>query len=268
MRYVSGGDIGENFDMRVCLLASGSKGNSLLVESGQTRLLVDAGLSARELRNRLAAIDVAAESLDALLVTHEHGDHVRGLGPLVRQLKLPVYLQTDLAGKLKDVGRAECVSEFEAGKGFVIGDLSVQAFSITHDALAPVGFTLEGEDGKVGIATDLGVATRLVKDYLKDCLSLVLETNHDEKLLRDGPYPWPVKDRIRGNRGHLSNEAGGKLLEDLLWEGLESVFLGHLSDTNNRPELALEVVNRVLDNQNVCSPQVLVGQQNAPVTWS
>ncbi|MCK4509116.1 MAG: MBL fold metallo-hydrolase [Desulfuromonadales bacterium] len=254
--------------MRICLLASGSKGNSLLVESGQTRILIDAGLSARELRKRLALVGVDAESLNALLITHEHTDHVRGLGPLVRQLGLPVYLQTDLARKLPDVGKPECVHEFADGEIFTVNDLTIRPFAITHDSLAPVGFNLSGEQGKVGIATDLGVATRLVADCLKDCRALVIETNHDEELLRDGPYPWKLKQRVRSNHGHLSNGAGSSLLQELLWDGLESVFLGHLSDTNNRPELALAAVNEVLGKQNVCAPQILVGRQHMPMMWA
>jgi len=254
--------------MRICLLASGSKGNSLLVESGQTRLLVDAGLSARELRKRLQLIGVDAESLNALLITHEHTDHVRGLGPLVRQLGLPVYLQTDLAGKLADVGKPECVREFAAGEEIVLNDLTVRPFAITHDSIAPVGFSFSGEQGKIGMATDLGIATRLVADCLQGCRVLVIETNHDEELLRDGPYPWKLKQRVRSNHGHLSNNAGSSLLQELLWDGLESVFLGHLSETNNRPDLALNAVNAVLEQQNVCAPKVVVGRQHMPMTWA
>ena len=254
--------------MKICLLASGSKGNSILVESGKTRLLIDAGLSARELRKRLDSVGVDAGSLDALLITHEHGDHVRGLGPLVRQLDLPVYLQTDLARKLPDVGKPECVQEFVDGEEFTIKDLTIRPFAITHDCLAPVGFTLDGELGKVGVATDLGIVTRLVTECLQDCRALVLETNHDEELLRDGPYPWKLKQRVRSNHGHLSNNAAGNLLQSLLWNGLETVFLGHLSETNNRPDLAVEVVREVLEKQNICEPQVLLGKQQLPVLWA
>jgi phosphoribosyl 1,2-cyclic phosphodiesterase len=253
--------------MRVCLLASGSKGNSLLVESGHTRLLIDAGLSARELRRRLELVGVAVENIDALLITHEHTDHVRGLGPLVRQFDLPVYLQTDLARQLADVGKPQCVQEFVAGEDFTVNDLTVRPFAVTHDSLAPVGFTFSGEQGKIGLATDLGVATRLVTESLRGCRALVLETNHDEEMLRDGPYPWPLKQRVRSAHGHLSNRAGSFLLQSLLWEGLETVFLGHLSETNNRPELALKSVNQVLETQNVCLPQLFVGQQHAPQMW-
>jgi phosphoribosyl 1,2-cyclic phosphodiesterase len=254
--------------MRICLLASGSKGNSLLVESGQTRILIDAGLSARELRKRLELVGVDPASLNALLVTHEHTDHIRGLGPLVRQLDLPVYLQTDLARKLPDVGKPDCVHEFTAGEEFSVNDLTIRPFAITHDSLAPVGFTLSGELGKVGVATDLGISTRLVTECLQGCRALVLETNHDEEMLRDGPYPWSLKQRVRSNQGHLSNRACGSLLQDLFWQGLDTVLLGHLSETNNRPELALDAVNQVLGKQNVCSPEVIVGRQHMPMMWA
>ena len=184
--------------MKICLLASGSKGNAILVESGQTRLLIDAGLSAREIRRRLDLVGVDAESLTALLITHEHTDHVRGLGPLVRQLDVPVYLQSDLARRLPDVGKNECVREFVDGEDFTINDLTVRPFAVTHDSLAPVGFTFTGESGKIGVATDLGIVTRLVTDCLQDCRVVVLETNHDEEMLRDGPYPWKLKTSGKG----------------------------------------------------------------------
>lgn len=240
----------------------------MLVESGQTRLLIDAGISARELRKRLELVGVDVASLNALLITHEHTDHVRGLGPLVRQLGLPVYLQSDLARALPDIGKPECVREFVDGEEFTVNDLTIRPFAVTHDSLAPVGFTLSGEQGKIGVATDLGIATRLVAECLKNCRALVIETNHDEELLRDGPYPWTLKQRVRSNHGHLSNGSGGTLLQELLWDGLESVFLGHLSETNNRPELALEVVHKVLDKQNSCAPQILVGRQHLPLMWT
>jgi len=253
--------------MKICLLASGSKGNAILVESGQTRLLIDAGLSAREIRRRLDLIGIAAESLTALLITHEHTDHVKGLGPLVRQLNIPVYLQSDLARSLPDVGKNECVREFVEGEDFTVNDLIVRPFAVTHDSLAPVGFTLNGESGKIGVATDLGVITRLVTDCLRDCRVLVLETNHDETMLRDGPYPWKLKQRVRSSHGHLSNNSGSALLQSLVWEGMETVILGHLSETNNRPELALDAAKRALTGQNICAPELLVGRQDKPVLW-
>lgn len=254
--------------MRVCLLASGSKGNAILVESGTTRLLIDAGLSAREIRARLALINVEVESLTALLVTHEHTDHIRGLGPLVRRLGLPVYLQTDLARNLSDVGRIDCVREFIDGEDFTVDDLTIRPFAVAHDSLAPVGFKVSGAEGAAGIATDLGTVTRLVTECLKDCRVLVVETNHDEVMLRDGPYPWALKQRVSSSHGHLSNRDGSALLQGLLWPGLEAVFLGHLSETNNNPDLAVAAAKEVLNNQATCMPNLLVGKQQAPVVWA
>lgn len=253
--------------MRFCLLASGSKGNAAILENGQTRLLIDAGLSAREICRRLDLVGVAPESLDALIVTHEHGDHIRGLGPLVRRLDLPVYLHTDLAGRLKDVGRPDAVREFDSGGHWQIGDVDVMAYPVTHDAVAPVGFTFSAEAGKVGFVTDLGIATRLVEQQLHGCRALVLETNHDEMMLRDGPYPWSLKQRVRSNHGHLSNPAAADLLDGLLWDGLENLLLAHLSETNNAPQLALDAVQATLAEQDLCRPAVTVAMQDEPTPW-
>lgn len=254
--------------MKACLLASGSKGNSLLVVSGRTRLLIDAGLSSRELCRRLALTGISPGDLDAILVTHEHVDHVRGLGLLSRRYSLPVYLHHEVAAALADNHRPARIIEFATGVEIPVGDLGVKAFPITHDAQAPVGFTLSGPAGKVGVATDLGIVTRLVAEELCGCRTLVLESNHDEAMLRDGPYPWPLKQRIKGNHGHLSNHDSAGLLETLCWEGLETVFLAHLSETNNHPELAWKSAEQALSRQVRCRPRLLIGRQDQPTDWS
>lgn len=250
--------------MRVCLLASGSKGNAVYVESRETRLLIDAGLSARELKFRLSLIGVTGESLNGLLVTHEHSDHCRGLGPLARSCRLPVFVQTETRQALPVPGRLDELREFDGDGVFSWRDLQIDPFPLTHDAVAPVGYTIETDEGKIGIATDLGIATRLVAERLKGCRVLILESNHDEEMLRDGPYPWHLKQRIRSNHGHLSNAASAQLLQSLLWEGLEAVFLAHLSETNNCPGLAESCAKAVLDRQNICRPQLVVGCQAQP----
>ncbi|GAB4168883.1 MAG: MBL fold metallo-hydrolase [Geothermobacteraceae bacterium] len=250
--------------MRVCLLASGSKGNAIYVEAAGTRLLVDAGLSARELTARLDSIGVDAGDLDALLVTHEHLDHCRGLGPMTRRYGLPVHIHHRTLDALSNPGRLDELIEFDSGAVFEVGNLQIRAVPVTHDAADPVGFVIDTPAGRVGIATDLGIATRLVRQNYSGCRVLVLETNHDPELLRDGPYPWPLKQRIRGHHGHLSNEDGAELLADLLWDGLEAVFLAHLSETNNTPEHARRAVDAVLANQNVCRPQLNFGWQDRP----
>lgn len=248
--------------MQVCLLASGSKGNAVYIEGGESRLLIDAGLSARELTTRLDRIGVAAEHLNGLLVTHEHSDHCRGLGPMARRFGLPVHIHPDTHAALSRVGKLPELQMFETGDGFAFRDLQVQTFPITHDAAAPVGFTIETAEGKIGVVTDLGLATRLVVQHLKECRVLILESNHDEDMLRNGPYPWHLKQRIRSNHGHLSNIASSELLEGLLWEGLEAVFLAHLSETNNHPSLAESCALEILAKQNICRPQVILGCQH------
>ncbi len=250
--------------LRVCLIASGSKGNAIYLESRESRILVDAGLSATELSQRLRQVDVAPESLSAIFVSHEHGDHMRGVGPLSRRYRLPVHINPETRQAFPALGAITAIEEFDAGATFCCRDLRVETFPLTHDAAQPVGYVIETREGKLGIATDLGIGTRLVRERLKGCRVLVLEANHDEILLRDGPYPWPLKQRIRGNHGHLSNNACAELLADLLWDGLEVVFLAHLSETNNRAELALAEVRQMLDGQNRCHPQLIVGRQDVP----
>jgi phosphoribosyl 1,2-cyclic phosphodiesterase len=249
--------------LEVCLLASGSKGNAIYIGSGGSRILIDAGLSGREIQGRLGSIGVSGEDLDALLVTHEHTDHCRGLGPLARKFALPVYLHPLTRLALPSLGKVGVINEFEAGDCFILKDFRVETFPLSHDAAAPVGYTVETREGKIGIATDLGIATRLVADRLRGCRVLILESNHDEEMLRDGPYPWPLKQRIRSNHGHLSNTASARLLEDLLWEGLDAVFLAHLSEVNNHPSLAEACARDVLALQNRCKPELIVGSQGA-----
>ncbi|WP_320055692.1 MBL fold metallo-hydrolase [Desulfuromonas thiophila] len=258
---------GEEQRVRICQLASGSKGNALYVESGQTRILVDGGLSARALEQRLATIGVAGHQLDAVFLTHEHGDHSLGVGPLCRRFDLPLYAVPQTLAALPRLGRVRCCL-FEPGQALEFQDLRLESFCVTHDAVAPVGFVIEGQRGRLGLATDLGVATRLVQDRLQGCQALILEANHDEQLLHDGPYPWPLKQRIRSRHGHLSNCEAAELLQSLLWPGLQTVVLAHLSETNNRPELARQSVASVLQPQNICRPQLLVAGPLTPMLWS
>ena len=250
--------------MRVCLLASGSKGNSLFVEAGETRLLVDAGLSAREIVRRLASIGVDASDLDAVFVSHEHTDHVRGVGVLARKFRLPVYVSYPTHREVREGIHDAAAVEFESGYSFGFRDLLIDPFPITHDACDPVGFTIESREGKVGMATDLGTATRLVADKLKGSRVLVLESNHDEEMLMGGPYPWYLKQRIKSRHGHLSNSDSAALLAEVLHPGLEGLFLAHLSEVNNNPAVAQEVTENLLAAQTTCSPRLVVGDQYRP----
>ncbi len=250
--------------MRVCLLASGSKGNAIFVESGQTRLLIDAGLSAREIHRRLELLQTNGDSLNAVLVTHEHSDHCRGLGPLVRRHRLPVFIHHRTRTALSNPGRLDDCQEFDDGNTFTVRDIQIETVPLTHDAVATVGYIVHTPAGKVGVLTDLGLATRLVAERYRHCRVLVLEFNHNPQMLRDGPYPWALKQRIRSAHGHLSNEQAAALLSDLAWEGLECVFLAHLSETNNCPQIAVASARQALAGQNCCDPQLWIGTQARP----
>jgi phosphoribosyl 1,2-cyclic phosphodiesterase len=248
--------------MRLCLLASGSKGNCLFLETDSCRLLIDAGLSGREAIARLASIGVAAESLDGILITHEHTDHIKGVGVLARRLKIPVLAASRTHAAARHIFGKIDLLEFDPGTPFAFKGVQIDPFSITHDACDPVGFRIEGEEGAIGFATDLGIATRLTQDKLKECRALVLEFNHDEQMLQDGPYPWHLKQRIRSRHGHLSNSEGAGLLEELLHAGLQGVFLSHLSEVNNDPALAMAAARGLVDGQNLCGPELLLGCQH------
>jgi len=249
--------------LRVCLLASGSQGNAIFIETPETGLLLDAGLSAKELNRRLELIGSGGEHLHGLLVSHEHQDHCRGIGPLSRRYNIPVFMHPKTRQVLPQLGRLDDHREFDAGLSFRYRDLDIETIPLTHDAELTVGYVISTGAGNIGVVTDLGLATRLVADRLRGCRVLILESNHDEELLRDGPYPWHLKQRIKSNHGHLSNRACAALLQELLWEGLEAVFLAHMSETNNTPAHALDCAAAVLDNQSICRPQLVLGRQNS-----
>lgn len=248
--------------MQVCLLASGSRGNAIYIESGETRLLIDAGVSCRELATRLSAIGRSLDDLDAIFLSHEHLDHLRGVGPLCRKTGRPLFIQPQTHQAASGIGKIPQLREFDSGTPIHFRDLQIETIPLTHDAVSPVGFMIESKEGKIGIATDLGIATRLVSERLRNCRALILEFNHDEELLRVGPYPWSLKQRIRSKHGHLSNNEAGELLNSLLWDGLEAVFLAHLSETNNTPQHAKEVAGGILNRQNRCAPKVILGSQH------
>lgn len=243
---------GDPSPMRFCALASGSRGNALFVSGGRTGLLIDAGLAGREIERRLSFRGIAIERLTAIVVTHEHTDHLKGVGVLSRRWGLPVYMSRETrkagAGQLGRVATVEC---FESGRSFAVGNLQVHPFAVSHDAADPVGFTVGFNGIRIGIATDLGVATANVKTHLKRCALVVLEANHDAEMLQSGPYPWPLKQRIQSRSGHLSNHDAARLIAEIHHDGLRHVILGHLSETNNTPEKAMAAVGRVLGRSSI-----------------
>jgi phosphoribosyl 1,2-cyclic phosphodiesterase len=234
--------------VRLTVLGSGSSGNSAYVETDEARILIDAGFSLRETRRRLAAIGRAPENLTGVLVTHEHADHIQGLAALSEKLHIPVYCNraTKDAIEFQLRMRLDC-RLFETGSTFEVGDVTVEAFNIPHDAQDPVGFLLRTTAGSIGFITDLGHATRLVLDRAQAANVLVLESNHDVKMLQNCPRrPWSLKQRILGRHGHLSNEAAADATEAFMSAGLRHLYLGHLSRECNRPELAFSVMERRL----------------------
>lgn len=250
--------------LRVCTLASGSKGNCVYVEGGGTKVLIDAGLTLRETKLRLAQIDVRPEDLSAILITHEHRDHICGLGAVGRALKIPIYFTPETMKAAKPwLGKGLRLCEFEPGSAFEVGDLRFEPFSTPHDAVDSVGFAFYCGRWKGALATDLGYATNLVIERLKGANLLVLESNHDPGMLKNGPYPWPLKQRVAGKEGHLSNEDAGRLLADyLLHDGLNHVILAHLSQINNLPELAYENMRGTLERKSYGHVQVGVALQD------
>ena len=227
--------------LRVCVLASGSSGNCIYVESPATALLIDAGLSARETLRRLAAAGLDPAKLRAICVSHEHIDHVAGIVQLHKQLGVALYANGDTARGIRG-GDQLPWNLFADGSPFGVGDVEILPFPLPHDAYAPVGFVLRCGSARLGIATDLGMPTQLARERLRGCQTLVLEANHDETLVQNSFRPWSLKQRILGRQGHLSNETAAALLAEIAGNTLRQVFLAHLSRECNQLELALHVV--------------------------
>jgi phosphoribosyl 1,2-cyclic phosphodiesterase len=321
-----------HFMVRFTVLASGSKGNCTVVTGGNTRILVDAGLSCRELFRRMRLVDEDPATLDAIIITHEHSDHVAGLAVTARKLGIPVYFtegthrawvrwlsprkqmtyaqwleqcrkqavarmaEADAAPAEEcDPEEAEISSEsapaetaepalakavpekdptalpsvefFQAGKPLQIGDISVSPFTIPHDAADPVGFVFQAEGVRMAVATDLGYIPPNVKAQLKAVDLLLLESNHDLEMLRDGPYPWSVKQRVLSRVGHLSNEATATYLESEYDGQAAYIILGHLSESNNLPELARISAERALNGRaSLLANRLLLAAQHEPMS--
>ena len=231
---------------RLTILGSGSSGNCAYLETAQTRLLIDAGLSGRQIRQRLLAIGRAPEGLDGILVTHEHSDHIQGLAMIAAKLVIPIYCNrlTRDAIAAQTGGRFD-FRLFSTGSSFEVGDVQVETFSVPHDAYDPVGFLVHTDSGNIGFLTDLGYATKLVIERVRAANVLLLETNHDVKLLQDDTRrPWSVKQRILSRHGHLSNDAAAGLAEQIVSADLHRLYLAHLSNDCNRPELAHRTVSQ------------------------
>ncbi|MGL4731063.1 MAG: MBL fold metallo-hydrolase [Clostridium sp.] len=239
--------------MIFCPLFSGSSGNSIFVSDGNARILVDAGVAGKNIENELKAIGENPAALDGIFVTHEHTDHIKSVGVLSRRYNIPIYANeltwsamNDKVGKLKEDNIKVIDKKYIDIKG-----MTVENFKIYHDAIDPRGYAFRSKDKVAAIATDLGHFSNEVKDVLKDADILLLESNHDVEMLKFGPYPYVLKKRILSDVGHLSNEACGKAILDILGKNIKNIYLGHLSKTNNYPQLAYETVMSVLRENKV-----------------
>ena len=252
--------------LRVAVLASGSKGNAAYIELDGVRLLIDAGISARRITRSLADLGVDAASLDGVFVTHEHSDHIKGLPTLLKQYRLPLFAPP---ATLRAIGESLAVPEdtFTPLAGDVmLGSVAVKSFSTLHDAASPVGYAVCGSE-KCALATDLGFLTNDVMAAVEGSDVLILEANHDRELLQSGSYPWRLKQRILSNRGHLSNSAAAWALVRLK-KRPRAVFLAHMSQENNRPELVEETVRTILAQQNVRQENLLLTAQDVPTCFT
>lgn len=235
-----------------CSLCSGSTGNSLLVESDNSKVLIDAGVSAKKVIDTLSLIGSDISSVDAIVVTHEHSDHVKGLGTLSKKYNIPVYANLDTWNAMPEQ-RDKILDEnrkmFLVNDEFEIKDLKFKSFSIPHDAANPCGFNIFNKKNKISIATDLGHINPKILNYLEHSSFVLLESNYDPNILKYSKYPYPLKQRIAGPNGHLSNNASGQVISCLINSGLKNVMLGHLSKENNFPELAYKtVVEEIISN--------------------
>ncbi len=234
--------------MRLCSIASGSSGNCIYVGSERTHVLIDAGISCKRIEEGLKKAQITGEDLAAILITHEHSDHIQGIGVLARKYGIPMYATQGTIDEI--ISSARNLGEYDKGlfhpicldKDVLVGDLMVHPFRISHDAKEPCAYRIENEGSKVAVATDMGTFNPYVVDNLKGLDAVLLEANHDIRMLQAGPYTYALKQRILSDRGHLSNDNSGLLLNQILHDNLKYIILGHLSKENNMPELAFETV--------------------------
>ena len=253
--------------IRFCPLASGSSGNCVYVGLGGRNFLIDAGISGKRVQQSMERMKLPP--VDGIFVTHEHADHIQSVGVLARRFNIPVYtapLTWRYVLRHKTIGPVPetMAVHIEPGKTTVIGGVSVSAFDVPHDASQPVGYSFTVNGVKVTVATDIGHATEELKINLRGSQVLLLESNHDTDMLQNGRYPRELKERVAGKRGHLSNAAAGALLAEVAHETLRYAFLGHLSEENNRPLLAMDTVLRVLEANKIKLPHISVAERHEP----
>ena len=255
--------------LNFCSLYSGSSGNSLFIESDNTRVLIDCGVSSKKVEEALNLLEVDPSTIDAILITHEHSDHIRGLGTFCKKFNVPIYA----SNKTLDAMESQTakitennIHKFKVSERFEIKDLAINPFTITHDAADPCGFNIFKDNKKISIATDIGEMTTKTMKNLEDSVFVLLEANYDPEILKYSRYPYPLKRRIASSIGHLPNEDAAKTISHLMNSGLQSAMLGHLSKENNFPELAYKTVvdELVANNQNNKNFKLSVASRTLP----
>lgn len=248
------------------MLGSGSSGNCTFLATDQVKILVDTGFSHRETLRRLASIGEKPDSIQAILITHEHSDHISGLGRFAKQYRIPVYVSSLTRSAFPPQTELPAVETIQAGKPFQIADLTVEPFTIPHDAVDPIAFRLSSDGIRIALVTDLGYLPENVKDYLRGCHCLIVESNHDLEMLRNGPYPWYVKQRVMARTGHLSNSALAEFLRRDFDGQAQLLVLAHLSQQNNHPQIARLEASSALESRPAWrdQPRLVVSSQEAP----
>lgn len=255
--------------MRFAVLGSGSGGNATVVEAGNLRLLVDAGLSAKQLITRMRSIGIDPMRLNGVLLTHEHGDHIRGLKVFLKQFSIPVFTTPATARVVKEQGiEGGTWKYFEAGQAFELGDVVIDTFAIQHDAVDPVGFVFRHAEKRFGLVSDAGFVTRSMTERLRGLHALFVEANYDDALLEaDVKRPWATKQRISSRHGHLSNRQVAELLSEIAHPLLRRIVLGHLSSDCNRPDVAIQHLRACLDGLGHSAVEVHCACQESPSDW-
>ena len=247
--------------MRLASLGSGSKGNATLVESGTTCILIDCGFSTKEVNKRIQRLERSAEDLDAILVTHEHSDHIKGVAVLARKYNIPVYMSHGTASTQQDTNYP--LNIISSHSSFTIGDITVEPVPVPHDAREPCQFVFSSNDFRLGVLTDLGHVSSVVLEHYRDCDMLLVEANHDVDMLQQGPYPYSLKERVGGDWGHLSNQQTIDFLQAINHQRLQKLVLGHISETNN----CTERVKQSLQQLGEVSAEIILADQNDGSHW-
>jgi len=253
--------------LRICVMGSGSRGNCTWIATERTRVLIDAGFGFKETSKRLAAVGQTLQGCHAIIISHEHQDHIGGLRSLVRKLRIPVYMAPAAHDAVPWDEKMKAVAPFEMfspGQRFTVGDIEFAPFSIPHDAADPVAFTFETQGIKAAVVTDLGYVPEIVKQHVRRCHCLIFESNHDLEMLKVGPYPWFVKQRVMGRQGHLSNRTTAQFLSDDYDGSAQVLVLAHLSDANNHPEIVRLTALEALNRRNMNSTALHLATQDSP----